>query len=207
MHSGIYRNSRSMVAHDQETQESSRTTADPCGNSTSTKQSRKLWTNHSSWKTINYSEASCFIGLRVSCRTFFLVKTGSTQSKRCDIHHIDIVLYFGGPLTWEFFFSIITINIDLFFFCCENSTLLRDQTEARRAKKSILRPPPYRRAWMTAPPPLSESLNPLLLYTFCCTCAPLVLDSDRHCPLDWAILLVHKEKELSPSIAINFFKK
>ena len=60
---------------------------------------------------------------------------------------------------------------------------------------------------MTAPPPLSESLNPPLLYTCCCTCAPLVLDSDRHCPLDWAILLVHKEKELSPSIAINFFKK
>ena len=105
------------------------------------------------------------------------------------------------------FFSIITINIVLFFYC-ENSALLRDQTEARRAEKNILRPPPLSQGLDDRPPPpLSESLNPPLLYTCCCTCAPLVLDSDRHCPLDWAILLVHKEKELSPSIAINFFKK
>ena len=48
-----------------------------------------------------------------------------------------------------FFFSIITINIDLFFYC-ENSALLRDQTEARRAEKNIFE---------TATPPLSQGLD------------------------------------------------
>ena len=34
MRNGIYRNSRSLVAHDQETQQTSRTAADPRGSST-----------------------------------------------------------------------------------------------------------------------------------------------------------------------------
>ena len=104
------------------------------------------------------------------------------------------------------FFSIITINIDLFFIA-KIALCYETKLRLEGPKKVYWDRPPYRRAWMTAPPPLSESLNPPLLYTCCCTCAPLVLDSDRHCPLDWAFLLVHKEKELSPSIAINFFKK
>ena len=43
--------------------------------------------------------------------------------------------------------------------------LLLDQSEARRAEKIFLRPgppPPYLRVGMTAPPPLSEGLNPPL---------------------------------------------
>ena len=139
----------------------------------------------------------------MSCRTFFLVKTGSIQSKRCDIHHIYIVLYFGGPLSWYFFFAIITINID-FFFYCENSTLLRDQTEARRAEKNFWDRPPYPRAWMTPPPYLKVWICHCSILSYF-TCAPLVLDSDRHCPLDWAILLVHKEKKWRKCIKGNIF--
>ena len=125
--------------------------------------------------------------------------------------YIIFILSYILVVRWRdnFFFSIITINIDLFFFGAKIALCYETKLRLEGPKKIYWDrpPPPYRRAWMTAPPPLSESLNPPLLYTCCCTCAPLVLDSDRHCPLDWAILLVHKEKELSPSIAINFLKK
>ena len=52
-----------------------------------------------------------------------------------------------------FFFAIITINID-FFFYCENSTLLRDQTEARRAEKFFWDRPPLSQGLDDPPPPL-----------------------------------------------------
>ena len=42
--------------------------------------------------------------------------------------------------------------------------LFLDQTEARRAEKNFWETtPPYLRVWMTAPPPLSEALDPPLV--------------------------------------------
>ena len=44
--------------------------------------------------------------------------------------------------------------------------LFFDQNEARRAEKNFLGdcPPPYLRVWMTAPPALSEGLDPPLIF-------------------------------------------
>ena len=115
-------------------------------------------------------------------------------SRNVVIYIILILSYILVVRCHIFFFGIITINID-FFFYCENSTLLRDQTEARSAEKIFWDRPPYPRSWMTPPPPYLKVwiCHCSILSYF--TCAPLVLDSDRQCPLDWAILLVHKENK------------
>ena len=82
-------------------------------------------------------------------------------------------------------------------------------------KKNWDRPPPPRSQGLDEPPPrpyLKVGIRHFSILS-CCTCAPLVLDSDRHCPLDWVILLVHKENKwrkcIKGNISINsyFFKE
>ena len=125
-------------------------------------------------------------------------------SRNVVIYIILILSYILVVRCHIFFFAIITINID-FFFYCENSTLLRDQTEARRAEKIFWdRPPIPGPGWPPPPPYLKVWICHCSILSYF-TCAPLVLDSDRQCPLDWAILLVHKENKWPKCIKGNIF--
>ena len=105
--------------------------------------------------------ADCVLVLRIMyCRSHVVCLSRSASRSK----HRVICAFFGTPTQWPvvvFYHSVSTFSLEDPGEGPEGPTprLFFDQTEARRAEKSFLRPPPH----PLSPHPLSKGLNPPLL--------------------------------------------